>query len=327
MKKNTLYTANKWNQAAFLNNGEESTPEKDLFYAVNSQEPKEKKRNKDKLVTVNKWNQRAFTVDRVNNNIFDANTPGQSNQMNNAQGGWASLAAADKAANPWNYANDIDTTKQYMSQTNSFGISKEANPFSKGNLSGGIGGALKGIAGGATSGAAGLGAIGSAVGGAIGGLIGNGYQSGVGNALGAVGKMASIIPGPWGAAISGGLQILGGGVNALFGSKVDAARLGEANKEMSALNSFKSNATSFDAIKGATATKSVADIYKGGVFNSSAKKEQAALEAQMIAARQFADRSINNNISNIANDQMNLALANFSALGGMLTKRKSKKRV
>lgn len=179
---------------------------------------------------------------------------------------------------------------------------------------GSIGGALKGAVGAM----GGISGIGSAVGGAIGGLIGNGYQSGVGNALGAVGKMASVIPGPWGAAISGGLQVLGGGVNALFGSKVDAVRLGEANKEMSALNSFKSNATSFDDIKGATATKSVADIYKGGALNKSAAKDQAALEERMAAARQFADRSIGNNIYNLADDQTNQALANYSAFGGGL---------
>ena len=249
---------------------------------------------RNRLYTVNSWNKPAFMY-------------GSSTNMFPDGGSLASYGYALKTP------ETISINAPSPTSSGGGGIAGALGGLVGGG-GGGIGGALKGAVGAM----GGISGIGSAVGGAIGNLIGGGYSSGVGNALGAVGKMASVIPGPWGAAISGGLQVLGGGVNALFGSKVDAVRLGEANKEMSALNSFKSNATSFDDIKGATATKSVADIYKGGVFNKSAAKDQAALEERMAAARQFADRSIGNNIYNLADDQTNQALANYSAFGGEL---------
>ena len=183
-----------------------------------------------------------------------------------------------------------------------------------GGAGGGIGGALKGAVGSM----GGMSGIASAVGGAVGNLIGGGYSSGVGNVIGSLGKVASVIPGPYGAAISAGLQVLGGGVNRLFGSKVDAVRLGKANEEMNKLNSFTSNAKSLDDIKSREATASVAGIYQGGVWNSSAKKQQEELEEQMRDARQFADRSIGNNVNNLVSDMANEALANYSAYGGPL---------
>ena len=63
-----------------------------------------------------------YTVNPWNVNLFD----------------WGGLAAADKLQNPWNYADDLDLTKQYQQSTNLFGISKLDNPFSKGNLAGGL---------------------------------------------------------------------------------------------------------------------------------------------------------------------------------------------
>ena len=249
---------------------------------------------RNRLYTVNSWNKPAFMY-------------GSSTNMFPDGGSLASYGYALKTP------ETISINAPSPTSSGGGGIAGALGGLVGGG-GGGIGGALKGAVGAM----GGISGIGSAVGGAIGNLIGGGYSSGVGNALGSIGKVASVIPGPWGAAISGGLQVLGGGVNALFGSKVDAVRLGEANKEMSALNSFKSNATSFDDIKGATATKSVADIYKGGAFNKSAAKDQAALEERMAAARQFADRSIGNNIYNLADDQTNQALANYSAFGGPL---------
>lgn len=255
------------------------------------------------LYTVNRANQPAFMY-RENRNLFKLGgetTAGADvlgsfiNNMGNKTPDFSSVASAASGA-----------------ASSGGGIAGALGGLVGGG--GGIGGALKGAVGAM----GGISGIGSAVGGAIGNLIGGGYSSGVGNALGSLGKVASVIPGPWGAAISGGLQVLGGGVNALFGSKVDAKRLGEANKEMSELNSFTSNATSLDDIKGPAATASVAGIYKGGVWNKSAKKEQAALEERMRNARNFANNSVFNNVENLVDDQMNDALANYSAYGGPL---------
>lgn len=256
------------------------------------------------LYTVNRANQPAFMY-KENRNLFD---------LGGTTAGGADVLGSF-ISNMGNKTPDFSGIASAASGAASSGGGGIAGAL--GGLvggGGGIGGALKGAVGAM----GGISGIGSAVGGAIGNLIGGGYSSGVGNALGSIGKVASVIPGPWGAAISGGLQVLGGGVNALFGSKVDAKRLGEANKTMSELNSFTSNATSLDDIKGPAATASVAGIYKGGIWNKSAKKQQAELEERMRNARQFAGRSVSNNVENLVDDQMNDALANYAAYGGPL---------
>lgn len=256
---------------------------------------------KNKLYTANKWNRPAFMPEP---NIF-------------AGGGWTGLAQADKKANPWNYADDVDTTQQYMQSKNAFDISKADNPFSKGNLQGGLKSMASTPIGGALiSGAAG------AIGGLANSAISGGLESGAGSAISSIGSTVGSAVGyvnpVLGAAIGVGSQVLGGVTNALFGEKVDQAKLKAANESMSSLRSFNGNVGSFDDIKGPEATASVAGTYKGGLFNRSAKRKQRALEEAMVDARQYAGRAITNNVSNLADDQINNALANFSAFGGPL---------
>lgn len=177
-----------------------------------------------------------------------------------------------------------------------------------------FGSAMKGAFGGK-----GAGAIGSAIGGAVGGLIGGGYQSGAGDVFNKIGDIGSAIPGPWGAIIGGGAKILGGLTNAAFGSKVDQEKLNAANEGTATLNSFKSNAESFDDIKGVQAVANVQDAYKGGWFaKGSARKKNEELRRQRAQAMSFADRSVENNVENLANEQMDNMLANYAAFGGPL---------
>ena len=177
-----------------------------------------------------------------------------------------------------------------------------------------FGNAMKGAFGGS-----GAGAIGSAVGGAIGGLIGGGYQSGAGDVFNKIGDIGSKIPGPWGAIIGGGAKILGGLTNAAFGSKVDQEKLNAANEGTATLNSFKSNAESFDDIKGVQAVANVQDAYKGGWFaKGSARRKNEELRRQRAQAMSFADRSVENNVENLAEDQMNDMLSTYAAFGGPL---------
>ena len=177
-----------------------------------------------------------------------------------------------------------------------------------------FGNAMKGAFGGK-----GAGAIGSAIGGAVGGLIGGGYQSGAGDVFNKIGDIGSAIPGPWGAIIGGGAKILGGLTNAAFGSKVDQEKLNAANAGTATLNSFTSNASSFDDVKGVQAIANVQDAYKGGWFaKGDARKKNEELRKQRAAAMSFADRSVDNNIENIADEQMNNMLANYAAFGGPL---------
>lgn len=314
MSKSRLIEVNKYNMPLFMKKDEE----KRVFDAFPSQldkNRKEKPRRKEGvLYTANKYNMKLFEP-----NIYSGEEPGSS-KMEIGGVETSGLGNTNFASSLPSVGGGLDfSAGKALGSAMSAGSSGGAGLL--GGLSGGLGSALKGIGGGAISG------IGSMVGGAVGNLISGGYESGVGNVLGSLGKVASVIPGPWGAAISGGLQVLGGGVNALFGSKVNQAKLNAANKNISALNSFNSNAKSLDDIKGITATSSVANTYQGGAFNTSAGKEQEALEERMRAARQFADRSIGNNISNLIDDQQNNALANFSAFGGPITRRRKRKKI
>lgn len=165
----------------------------------------------------------------------------------------------------------------------------------------------------------GIGAIGAAAGDLIGGAIGGGYQSGAGDVFNKIGDIGSKIPGPWGAIIGGGAKILGGLTNAAFGSKVDQEKLNAANEGTAALNSFKSNAESFDDIKGVQAVANVQDAYKGGWFaKGSARRKNEELRKQRAEALGFANRSVDNNVENLANEQMDNMLANYAAFGGPL---------
>ena len=177
-----------------------------------------------------------------------------------------------------------------------------------------FGNAMKGAFGGS-----GAGAIGAAAGDLIGGAIGGGYQSGAGDVFNKIGDIGSKIPGPWGAIIGGGAKVLGGVVNAAFGSKVDQEKLNAANEGTATLNSFKSNAESFDDIKGVQAVANVQDAYKGGWFaKGSARRKNEELRRQRAQAMSFADRSVENNVENLAEDQMNDMLSTYAAFGGPL---------
>lgn len=164
-----------------------------------------------------------------------------------------------------------------------------------------------------------IGAIGSAVGGVAGGLLSNGLESGVGSTFNTIGDLGSAIPGPWGAIIGGGAKVVGGLVNAAFGTKVNQEALNAANQGTSYLNNFTSNASSFDEIQGPQAQTAIQDAYKGGWFSKgSARRKNNKLREQRQIAQLFADRSVGNNIGNIAEEQMNNMLANYAAFGGPL---------
>lgn len=164
-----------------------------------------------------------------------------------------------------------------------------------------------------------IGAIGSAVGGAVGGLISNGLESKAGSLFNTIGNIGSAIPGPWGAIIGGGAKVVGGLVNAAFGTKVDQEKLNAANQGTNYLNNFRSTASYFDDIQGPQTQLAVEDAYKGGWFSKGkARKRNAALREQRLLAQSFANRSVENNIENIADEQMDTMLANYAAFGGPL---------
>ena len=122
-----------------------------------------------------------------------------------------------------------------------------------------------------------------------------------------------------GMAAGGILKGLGSGINALFGTGVDQEKLNRANKGTDALNSFSSNATSFDDVNGPEAQLSVENAYSGGVFRKRwARRRNNRLRQLRNDAASQADRSVENNVNNIADNQIGTGLSTYYAFGGPL---------
>ncbi len=163
--------------------------------------------------------------------------------------------------------------------------------------------------------------------GAVGGLVGNaisgGLSSGAGNAISGVGNALGAIP-VFGGFAKGALNIVGGGVNALFGMKANQAEINRVNKGISALNdsaTAAAGATSFDdeSLMRPDAINFNVNAYKGGLFSKGkARGKNAALQAELKDAYSYANRTSDNTIGNIADTQLDSALATSAAFGGLL---------
>lgn len=209
-------------------------------------------------------------------------------------------------------------TGDYMKSTNLFGLSKIDNPFSKGNLQGGI----KSMAGtsigkGLLTGLSGVASTG------LQSAISGGYNSGAGSAIGNVGRTAGSIVSQFnpalGALVNVGSGVLGGGVNALVGTKVDQEALNTVRGNINNLQNFTSNVGSFDEIRGRDSVGGVGNIYQGGLLKKGwARRHNESLQNELMKAADFADRSIANNVDSLKANQMNDALANYAAFGGQI---------
>lgn len=167
-------------------------------------------------------------------------------------------------------------------------------------------------------------AVGTATGQLGGGLIGGGLQSGVGKAFQGLSGVASAIPGPWGAAASAGLGILGGLANRMFGSKMNTENIAEVESNINNLNNFQSDASDFDTLSQNWANADVGMAFddsfigKDGWFSNKAKNKAADLRRQIDAGTAWVQSSLKNNAENIDNTQMQDLLANYAAYGGPL---------
>ena len=254
-------------------------------------------RKRNKLYIVNKWNQPLFAteVDREHQNIFDGL---DFSYLNNVDAG--SLGSLNKT---------IDPSKITSSQMSSWLPKQVDVPVGKVGGAGKIGNVV--------------GALGGVVGGAANKIISGGLSSGAGNAVssigntvgGAIGTVNPLV----GGIVSAASGIIGGGINALWGMKTDQKKLRAANEGTNYLNSFVSDASTFDDIQGPNAVANVQNAYKGGVFKKGkARRKNAALRAERTNAESWANRSVDNNIDNIAETQMDNMLANYAAFGGPL---------
>lgn len=254
-------------------------------------------RKRNKLYKVNKWNQPLFAqgIDREHQNIFDGL---DFSYLNNVDAG--SFGSLNKT---------IDPSKITSSQMSSWLPKHVDVPVGKLGGAGKIGNVV--------------GALGDVVGGAANRIISGGLNSGAGNAVSgigsAVGSAISTVNPLIGGAVKIGTGIIGGGINALFGMKTDQKKLQAANEGTNYLNSFVSDASTFDDIQGPNAVANVQNAYKGGLFKKGkARRKNAALKAERANAESWANRSVDNNIDNIAETQMDTMLANYAAFGGPL---------
>lgn len=287
-------------------------------------------RKKNKLYTANRWNQPLFAqgVDRENYNIFDGMFSSTLNTslskpglLGNDSSGLSYSVPKLTQPNltiPTDWSNGLQSklaVQNSQNLVNSFGKEASANNPFKSLTGKGLN--ISGIA------KAGIGALGSTVGTIGNKLISGGLSSGAGNAIssigGTVGGAISTINPVAGGIVSAASGIIGGGVNALFGMKTDQKKLNAANQGTDYLNNFQSNATSFEDIQGPNAVAAVQNAYKGGLFKKGkARRKNNALRAERADAESWANRSVDNNIDNIADTQMDNLLGDYYAFGGPL---------
>lgn len=148
-----------------------------------------------------------------------------------------------------------------------------------------------------TAGGLALGA--TAASGILGGLAGE-NETGVGNTLKGIGQAASVLPGPYGAAISMGLQAVGSLTNAAFGSNIDEAKVAEIkNRAINQATQEFSHSSNEDLLAQNQAMTMLGDVSRGDVgsdgwFANKAKKKARELSY----LNQEANKSMVNNFGN-----------------------------
>ena len=125
--------------------------------------------------------------------------------------------------------------------------------------------------------------------------------------------------------LAGGIAGTAGTViNALFGSKLNKERIAQAENEINKANRFNADASNFDDLSQmslnapAIAGFKRKDIGSDGLFSNKAKNKYNELLAQKQRAEDWIDRSIENNATNLQQNQMNNLLQNYAAFGGPL---------
>ena len=152
--------------------------------------------------------------------------------------------------------------------------------------------------------------------------LANGRKSDAGSALGSAGVGLF----QTGVSSANPMLMLAGGITKGVGSLVDAAfgikanqeLLNAANTSIDTNKNFVSDASNYDDIKD-IAGKTSTDVYEGGWFSGGkARRKNRELANKMNEAYSWADRSVENNIDNIRNNNMDILKANYAAFGGPL---------
>lgn len=168
-----------------------------------------------------------------------------------------------------------------------------------------------------------LGAAAGAIGDIEGKLISNGLESKAGGIVSGVGDAVGGIPIIGGFA-KGALNLIGGGINALFGSKLNKENIAAVEGGVARADSATASAQSFDTLAGqmgAAADISGFDkkfIGKDGLFSNKAGKKFKALREEANRANERQALTMATNAQNITEDTMSNLAANYAAFGGPL---------
>lgn len=167
-----------------------------------------------------------------------------------------------------------------------------------------------------------LGGIANAAASTVSGLINpSGNSTGVGNALQDIGSKVSNIPGI-GGVIGAGVNLVGGLVNAAFGSNLNEefiAQTEDKTKQQAGYTSAaKDNASLLSdwASYSDMSHVSKKDVGSDGWFSDKAKNKTKALNKAIDEANLRAWHSLSNTAGNVDTNNDFLAMANFSAYGG-----------
>ena len=192
-------------------------------------------------------------------------------------------------------------------------------------MSSGVGGALGKL--GVSSG--GLGGIANGVANMANGLMNpNGNSTGVGNALSAVGSLASNIPGI-GGVIGAGVNLVGGLVNAAFGSNINEEFVNQTKDQAKEQGNYVSGATDNASLLSDwgsytdMAHVSQDDVGSEGWFSNKAKNLTKKLNREIDEANFRAWNSLSNTASNIDMQNDLNVLSNYRADGGPIFMRYS----
>lgn len=167
-----------------------------------------------------------------------------------------------------------------------------------------------------------LGAAGQLVGQVGGTAISGGLESGAGKVFSGLSNIASAIPGPWGAAASAGLGIIGGLTNRMFGSKLNYENIAKVEGDIDRMNSTRSDAGDFDTLNTTMANTvgkmdfSNSYIGKDGWFSNKSKNKANALREANNRAAAKQSLAFINNAEQISADQLGMLEANYAAFGG-----------
>lgn len=167
--------------------------------------------------------------------------------------------------------------------------------------------------------------------GGIGSSISGNYttDNNIGEWMQVAGSAASFIPGPWGAVIGAGLNILGGVAERGFGTQWNQSGLAKAEGNLNSLKGFNSGATSYDAlmsdidnINNMNTTVKASDLGKDGRWSNKTQDKANKLNKETEAAYNTAMRNISNTADNIAADTLANLERNHAAFGGLLPRKK-----